>query len=183
MVALNPRLSVTHNGHNTWKLHISDVQLNDSGSYMCQGKNIVPFPSGLRFSVPLRSNGIRETLAALLSLRTQSACTLVVPRTRYRINWHKLNNAERPISLHFPLSVPIFPLLLLRIKFEYMQIALSFHAIHVLPFFSFLSLRISGAHTHAVNTDPMRNQVSRLLPPRVRTMESVEQANGRWTDA
>ncbi|CAO1340448.1 unnamed protein product [Diamesa hyperborea] len=36
MVALNPRLSVTHNGHNTWKLHISHVQLNDSGSYMCQ---------------------------------------------------------------------------------------------------------------------------------------------------
>lgn len=32
MVALNPRLSVTHNGHNTWKLHISHVQLNDSGS-------------------------------------------------------------------------------------------------------------------------------------------------------
>lgn len=36
MVSLNPRLSVTHNGHNTWKLHISHVQLNDSGSYMCQ---------------------------------------------------------------------------------------------------------------------------------------------------
>uniref|UniRef100_A0A182IN89 Uncharacterized protein n=1 Tax=Anopheles atroparvus TaxID=41427 RepID=A0A182IN89_ANOAO len=60
MVALNPRLSVTHNGHNTWKLHISHVawiksdskailaihthmvalnprlSFNDSGSYMCQ---------------------------------------------------------------------------------------------------------------------------------------------------
>ncbi len=36
MVALNPRLSVTHNGHNTWKLHISHVQLNDSGIFMCQ---------------------------------------------------------------------------------------------------------------------------------------------------
>uniref|UniRef100_A0A1I8NN68 Ig-like domain-containing protein n=1 Tax=Stomoxys calcitrans TaxID=35570 RepID=A0A1I8NN68_STOCA len=36
MVSLNPRLSVTHNGHNTWKLHVSHVQLNDSGSYMCQ---------------------------------------------------------------------------------------------------------------------------------------------------
>jgi serine/threonine-protein kinase haspin len=29
-------LSVTHNGHNTWKLHISHVQLNDSGIFMCQ---------------------------------------------------------------------------------------------------------------------------------------------------
>nr|XP_023011861.1 lachesin-like [Leptinotarsa decemlineata] len=36
MVAQNPRLSVTHNGHNTWKLHVSDVQKNDSGTYMCQ---------------------------------------------------------------------------------------------------------------------------------------------------
>lgn len=49
MVALNPRLSVTHNGHNTWKLHISHVELNDSGSYMCQGmlfwKTVVSFCS------------------------------------------------------------------------------------------------------------------------------------------
>lgn len=36
MVAQNPRLSVTHNGHNTWKLHISNVQESDSGTYMCQ---------------------------------------------------------------------------------------------------------------------------------------------------
>ncbi|XP_031337929.1 lachesin-like isoform X2 [Photinus pyralis] len=36
MVAQNPRLSVTHNGHNTWMLHVSNVQKNDSGTYMCQ---------------------------------------------------------------------------------------------------------------------------------------------------
>ncbi|KAL2717689.1 lachesin-like isoform X1 [Vespula squamosa] len=36
MVAHNPRLSVTHNGHNTWKLHVRNVQANDSGTYMCQ---------------------------------------------------------------------------------------------------------------------------------------------------
>ncbi|XP_043277287.1 lachesin-like [Venturia canescens] len=36
MVAHNPRLSVTHNGHNTWMLHVSNVQKNDSGTYMCQ---------------------------------------------------------------------------------------------------------------------------------------------------
>lgn len=36
LVAQNPRLSVTHNGHNTWKLHVSNVQKNDSGTYMCQ---------------------------------------------------------------------------------------------------------------------------------------------------
>ncbi|CAG9862810.1 unnamed protein product [Phyllotreta striolata] len=36
MVAQNPRLSVTHNGHNTWKLHVANVQKNDTGTYMCQ---------------------------------------------------------------------------------------------------------------------------------------------------
>ncbi|XP_076641036.1 lachesin [Halictus rubicundus] len=36
MVAHNPRLSVTHNGHNTWRLHVTNVQPNDSGTYMCQ---------------------------------------------------------------------------------------------------------------------------------------------------
>ncbi|XP_032680207.1 lachesin-like [Odontomachus brunneus] len=36
MVAHNSRLSVTHNGHNTWKLHVANVQKNDSGTYMCQ---------------------------------------------------------------------------------------------------------------------------------------------------
>ncbi|CAH2261060.1 jg5454 [Pararge aegeria aegeria] len=36
MVNINPRLSVTHNGHNTWKLYISNVQPKDSGTYMCQ---------------------------------------------------------------------------------------------------------------------------------------------------
>lgn len=36
LVAHNLRLSVTHNGHNTWKLHIANVQKNDSGTYMCQ---------------------------------------------------------------------------------------------------------------------------------------------------
>lgn len=36
LVAHNNRLSVTHNGHNTWRLKVSNVQKNDSGSYMCQ---------------------------------------------------------------------------------------------------------------------------------------------------
>lgn len=48
MVAHNPRLSVTHNGHNTWKLHVSNVQKNDSGTYMCQ-INTDPMRSQVRF--------------------------------------------------------------------------------------------------------------------------------------
>lgn len=36
LIAHNHRLTVTHNGHNTWKLNVIDVQNNDTGSYMCQ---------------------------------------------------------------------------------------------------------------------------------------------------
>lgn len=47
MVTLNPRLSVTHNGHNTWKLYISNVEPKDSGTYMCQ-INTDPMKSQVR---------------------------------------------------------------------------------------------------------------------------------------
>ncbi|KAL1449078.1 hypothetical protein WDU94_000313, partial [Cyamophila willieti] len=30
------RLAVSHNGHDTWKLYVKDVQRTDSGPYMCQ---------------------------------------------------------------------------------------------------------------------------------------------------
>ena len=36
MVTHNPRMSVTHNGHNSWTLKIKNVQRNDSGLYSCQ---------------------------------------------------------------------------------------------------------------------------------------------------
>lgn len=36
LIAHNHRLTVTHNGHNTWKLNVFNVQKNDTGSYMCQ---------------------------------------------------------------------------------------------------------------------------------------------------
>lgn len=39
MVTNNHRYSVTHNGHNTWTLHIKNVQQMDSGTYMCQVSN------------------------------------------------------------------------------------------------------------------------------------------------
>lgn len=52
MVAHNPRLSVTHNGHNTWKLHVTNVQPNDSGTYMCQ-VNTDPMRSQVSSPMPL----------------------------------------------------------------------------------------------------------------------------------
>ena len=36
MVTNNPRMSVTHNRHDSWTLKINNVQQNDSGLYACQ---------------------------------------------------------------------------------------------------------------------------------------------------
>ena len=48
MVTNNPRMSVEHNGHNSWTLNLEDVQRNDSGSYMCQ-INTEPMTSQVTF--------------------------------------------------------------------------------------------------------------------------------------
>lgn len=36
VITRNPRISVTHDKHRTWFLHISTVQEEDKGRYMCQ---------------------------------------------------------------------------------------------------------------------------------------------------
>ena len=61
LVAHNLRLGVTHNGHNTWKLHISNVQKNDSGTYMCQ-INTDPMRSQVRFEKNSKSLNISHQL-------------------------------------------------------------------------------------------------------------------------
>ena len=47
MVTNNPRMSVFHNGRNSWTLEIDVVQRNDSGLYMCQ-INTEPMTSQVR---------------------------------------------------------------------------------------------------------------------------------------
>lgn len=36
VITHNPRVSVSHNDHTTWNLHIKNVQEEDRGQYMCQ---------------------------------------------------------------------------------------------------------------------------------------------------
>jgi len=36
VITRNPRISVTHDKHRTWFLHISNVHEEDKGRYMCQ---------------------------------------------------------------------------------------------------------------------------------------------------
>lgn len=48
MVVLDQRITVRHDGKNTWKLNIDNVRLNDTGSYMCQ-VNTDPIRSQVSF--------------------------------------------------------------------------------------------------------------------------------------
>ncbi|GBP59583.1 hypothetical protein EVAR_44798_1 [Eumeta japonica] len=63
MVTLNSRMSVTHNGHNTWKLYIANVEAQDSGSYMCQlntkpmKSQVMRRPIKLLYSLPFGARG------------------------------------------------------------------------------------------------------------------------------
>ena len=59
MVTNNPRMSVSHNGHNSWTLGIDIVQRNDSGLYMCQ-INTEPMTSQVRLKL---LTGIHDTIA------------------------------------------------------------------------------------------------------------------------
>ncbi|ENN80329.1 hypothetical protein D910_12046 [Dendroctonus ponderosae] len=36
VITRNPRISVSHDKHRTWFLHITNVQEEDKGRYMCQ---------------------------------------------------------------------------------------------------------------------------------------------------
>ena len=49
VITHNPRVSVSHNDHTTWNLHIRSVQEEDRGQYMCQ-INTDPMKSQVRKS-------------------------------------------------------------------------------------------------------------------------------------
>ena len=36
VVTRNPRIGMSHENHRTWYLHLSDIQENDRGRYLCQ---------------------------------------------------------------------------------------------------------------------------------------------------
>ncbi|XP_047115610.1 leucine-rich repeats and immunoglobulin-like domains protein 1 [Schistocerca piceifrons] len=97
LVAHNPRLTVTHNGHNTWKLHINSVHQDDSGIYMCQ-VNTEPMRSQmghLDVVVPpdILSNGSTDSATAPEggTVRLRCVATGVPPS---RVTWRREDAKE-----------------------------------------------------------------------------------------
>ena len=74
VITRNPRISVTHDQHHTWNLHISNVQESDRGGYMCQINTAVARTrTGYlavvgEFSTEFSSAGKVEYLAATCAL-------------------------------------------------------------------------------------------------------------------
>ncbi|CAH2040612.1 unnamed protein product, partial [Iphiclides podalirius] len=97
MVALNPRLSVTYNNHNTWKLHVSNVQANDSGTYMCQ-VNTDPMKSQMGHLSVVIPPDIVDTVTEGSSAREGGSVRLTCSATGVpppTVMWRRENN--RPI--------------------------------------------------------------------------------------
>ncbi|CAL8085091.1 unnamed protein product [Orchesella dallaii] len=104
MVTHNIRYSLTHNGHNTWTLHIKNVQQNDSGTYMC-AVNTNPTRSQygtLEVAVPA---GIidTETSNDVVVAENQPA-TLKCKAKGYpppKVSWKREDGAPLPINKEF----------------------------------------------------------------------------------
>ncbi|CAG5046565.1 unnamed protein product [Parnassius apollo] len=97
MVALNPRLSVTYNNHNTWKLHVNNVQANDSGTYMCQ-VNTDPMKSQMGHLSVVIPPDIVDTVAEGSSAREGGSIRLTCSATGVpppTVTWRRESN--RPI--------------------------------------------------------------------------------------
>ncbi|ODM98518.1 Lachesin [Orchesella cincta] len=104
MVTNNHRYSVMHNGHNTWTLHIKNVQQTDIGSYICQ-VNTDPQTSQygtLKVVVPADIIDL-ETSNDVVVAENQPA-TLKCKAKGYpppKVRWKRQDGAPLPISKEF----------------------------------------------------------------------------------
>lgn len=98
VITRNPRISVTHDKHDkhkTWFLHISNVQEEDKGRYMCQINTVTAKTQFgyLHVVGKLRSNDEWDTFYAMISLH-------------YPCSWERKKNRwkqkHRCNEIHFP---------------------------------------------------------------------------------
>ncbi|CAG7731956.1 unnamed protein product, partial [Allacma fusca] len=101
MVAQNHRYIVTHNGHNTWTLHIKHIQQNDTGSYMCQvntmpAKNLV---GTLKVVVP--ADIIDDETSHDVIVKENHATELKCKASGYpppKVRWRRQDGLAIPLS-------------------------------------------------------------------------------------
>jgi len=101
MVTHNHRFSVTHNGHNTWTLHIKNVQQNDSGSYMCQINTDPQRSQYGTLDVVVPADIIDEETSNDVVVKEGQAATLKCKATGYpppTIKWRREDNQPLPIG-------------------------------------------------------------------------------------
>ncbi|VVD00449.1 unnamed protein product, partial [Leptidea sinapis] len=101
VITRNPRVSVTHDKHRTWFLHISDVREEDRGRYMCQINTVtaktqfgylhVVVPPSIDDSLSSSDVIVREGANVTLSCRANGS-------PKPTIKWKRDDNSKISIS-------------------------------------------------------------------------------------
>ncbi|XP_029055041.1 lachesin-like [Osmia bicornis bicornis] len=107
VITRNPRISVSHDKHRTWSLHIKDVQEDDEGRYMCQINTATAKTQYgyLHVVVPPNIEDYQTSSDAIV--REGSNVTLTCKATGSptpTISWKRDDNQQ--ISINKTLSVP-----------------------------------------------------------------------------
>ncbi|CAL8139264.1 unnamed protein product [Orchesella dallaii] len=104
MVTHNHRYSVTHNGHNTWTLHLKNVQQNDSGTYMCQVNTDPQRSQYGTLDVVVPADIIDTETSNDVVVAENQPATLKCKAKGYpppKVRWKRQDGAPLPISKEF----------------------------------------------------------------------------------
>lgn len=106
VITRNPRISVTHDQHHTWNLHIASIQESDRGGYMCQ-INTAAAKTRVGYITVVVPPSIDDALSSSdVTAREQSSVTLTCSATgtlpltvRWRREDGKLININRTLAV------------------------------------------------------------------------------------
>lgn len=106
VITRNPRISVSHDQHHRWNLHINNIQESDSGGYMCQINTAVAKTRIGHVTVVVPPSINDELSSSDVTAREHSAVTLRCNATgspplsvRWRREDRKLININRTLSV------------------------------------------------------------------------------------
>lgn len=106
VITRNPRISVSHDQHHTWNLHINNIQESDNGGYMCQINTAVAKTRVGHVTVVVPPSINDELSSSDVTAREHSAVTLRCNATgspplsvRWRREDGRLININRTLSV------------------------------------------------------------------------------------
>jgi len=107
VITRNPRISVSHDQHHTWNLHINDIQESDDGGYMCQINTAVAKTRVGHITVVVPPNINDQLSSSDVTAREHSSVTLECNATGsppLSVRWRREDG--RLININRTLAVP-----------------------------------------------------------------------------